>query len=120
MITRPTGWDSQRRNSSLSFRSNAVRCFQPITEVIGEVNRTLKGWSQYFSHGYPRVAFRQVNWFVQSRLWRHLRRRSQRPFRPPEGVSWPAQLQRLGLRLLQPLRPPLKSTPTDSPAYAEG
>jgi RNA-directed DNA polymerase len=94
------------------------RCFQPITEVIGEVNRLLRRWSQYFSHGYPRVAFRKVNWFVQSRLWRHLRRRSQRPFRPAEGVSLPAQLQRLGLRLLQPRCSPLQPTPTDSPVYA--
>jgi RNA-directed DNA polymerase len=94
------------------------RCFQPITEVIGEVNRLLRRWSQYFSHGYPRVAFRKVNWFVQSRLWRHLRRRSQRPFRPAEGVSWPAQLQRLGLRLLQPRCSPLQPTPTDPPVYA--
>jgi RNA-directed DNA polymerase len=96
------------------------RCFQPITQVIGEVNRLLRGWAHYFSHGYPRVAFRQVNWFVQCRLWRHLRRRSQRPFRPPDGVSVPAQLQRLGLRLLQPRRPPLNSPPLDSPAHASG
>lgn len=31
---------------------------------------------------------------------RHLRRRSQRPFRPPEGVSFYTHLQALGLELL--------------------
>jgi len=50
----------------------------------------------------------------------HLRRRSQRPFRPPEGVSVPAQLQRLGLRLLQPQRPPLNPPPPDSTVHALG
>jgi RNA-directed DNA polymerase len=72
------------------------RCFQPIPEMIGEVRRLLRGWKAYFAHGYPRVPFRKVNKFVQDRLNRHLRRRSQRPFRPPEGVSHYAHLQALG------------------------
>lgn len=36
---------------------------------------------------------------------RHLRRRSQRPFRPPAGVSWTDQLYRLGLVPLAVPRP---------------
>ena len=68
--------------------------------MIGEVNQMLRGWKAYFSHGYPAVAFRKVNWFVQCRLKRHLRRRSQRPFRPPEGVTYYAHLQALGLEFL--------------------
>jgi len=72
----------------------------PIPILIGRVNRMLRGWQQYFSHGYPRMAFRAMNSYVVELLTRHLRRRSQRPFRPPEGVSYYAQLQRLGLRLL--------------------
>lgn len=34
---------------------------------------------------------------IRGRLTQHLRRRSQRPFRPPEGVSYYEQLQRFGL-----------------------
>jgi hypothetical protein len=41
-----------------------------------------------------------VNTFTVLALTRHLQRRSQRSFRPPEGMSYYAQLQRLGLRLL--------------------
>jgi hypothetical protein len=37
---------------------------------------------------------------VLCRLKRHLRRRSQRPFRPPEGVTYYAHLQALGLEFL--------------------
>ena len=33
----------------------------PVADVIGLLNRTLRGWKHYFSHGYPRVAFRSVN-----------------------------------------------------------
>ncbi|HEY3968194.1 MAG TPA: group II intron reverse transcriptase/maturase [Planctomycetaceae bacterium] len=72
----------------------------PIPTLIGRLNRMLRGWKQYFSLGYPRMAFRKVNSYVVLSLTRHLQRRSQRPFRPPEGVSYYAQLQRLGLQLL--------------------
>jgi RNA-directed DNA polymerase len=72
----------------------------PIPMLIGWLNRMLRGWKQYFSYGYPRMAFRAVNSYVVLSLTRHLQRRSQRPFRPPEGVSYYAQLQRLGLQLL--------------------
>jgi RNA-directed DNA polymerase len=72
----------------------------PITMLIAAVNRSLGGWSRYFSYGYPRKAFRQVNRYVAVSLTNHLHRRSQRPYRPPVGRSFYAQLQRLGLRLL--------------------
>jgi len=80
--------------------TGAQRSFMPIPEMIGEVNALLRGWANYFAHGYPRAAFRQVNWFVRDRLKGHLQRRSQRPFRPPKGVSFYAHLQTLGLQLL--------------------
>lgn len=72
----------------------------PIPIFIGRLNRLLRGWKQYFSHGYPRAAFRAVNRYVVQSLTRHLQRRSQRPFRPPEGQSFYAHLQSLGLQLL--------------------
>lgn len=73
---------------------------QPIPVLIGELNVWLRSWSTYFRHGYPRQAFRRMNWFVQERLIGHLRQRSQRPFRRPEGVSYPAHMQALGLHVL--------------------
>jgi len=73
---------------------------KPIPDLIEELNRHLKGWKNYFNFGYPRVAFREVNSYIRERLTQHLRRRSQRPFRPPEGVTFYQQLQRLGLESL--------------------
>jgi RNA-directed DNA polymerase len=72
----------------------------PIPDMLGLVNQWLRGWGYYFRHGYPRKAFREINWFTCRRLIHHLQRRSQRPFRCPEGVSFYAHLQALGLRLL--------------------
>lgn len=76
------------------------RASLPILQLIAEVNQMLRGWKLYFSHGYPRAAFREINHFVVDRLTHHLQRRSQRPFRPPEGMTFYAQLQRLGLQFL--------------------
>jgi RNA-directed DNA polymerase len=73
---------------------------RPVDEVIGRLNRMLAGWKNYFQHGYPRWAFRQVNWFVLKRLVGHLQRRSQRSFRLPEGMSFYAHLPARGLRWL--------------------
>jgi RNA-directed DNA polymerase len=92
----PSGKALARLRDKVRAITDSSRCFQPIPEMIGEVNRLLRGWQAYFSHGYPRIAFWKVNKFVQDRLLRQLHRRSQRPFRVPKGVSHYAHLQALG------------------------
>ena len=72
-------------------------CFKPTPVLIGELNRQLRGWGNYFQFGYPRKAFRDINAFVRDRVRRHLRRRSQRPYRLRGGVSWYEHLDQLGL-----------------------
>jgi RNA-directed DNA polymerase len=74
--------------------------WKPIPELIGEVNRYLRGWGTYFRHGYPTRSFHAVNGFVLDRLCRHLRRRSQRRYRPPADQTWYAHLQTFGLQPL--------------------
>ena len=71
--------------------------FQPIGELIGDLNRHLKGWGNYFSLGYPSRSFRHINSYLQVRLWRHLERRSQRPYRLPEGQTFYEHMCALGL-----------------------
>jgi RNA-directed DNA polymerase len=80
--------------------TSSQTCFMPVADMIARVNRHLSGWSNYFSFGYPRMAKRQINYFVHQRLVRHLRRRSQRPYRPPKGVSFYRHLSDLGLQRL--------------------
>ena len=72
----------------------------PIPTLLADLNRHLKGWGNYFRFGYPRRAFDKVNEHVQVCLRQNLRRRSQRPFRPPEGITDYANFQRLGRKLL--------------------
>jgi len=87
----------QRERDKLRERTNYHVCFKPIPHLVKELNLHLKGWANYFKLGYPRTAYRQVNSYVRARLMRHLRRRSQRPFRPPEGMSFYEHFHRLGL-----------------------
>ena len=75
-------------------------CRERITALVADLNRHLQGWANYFRYGYPRMAFWEVNRYVQCRMVKHLKRRSQRPFRPPKGVSLYAHLRQMGLVVL--------------------
>jgi len=74
---------------------DALRTIQQ--HLIGQLNRHLRGWANYFKLGYPRNRFRDLNHFVRHRLGKHLRRRSQRGWRVRQGVSLYAHLEHLGL-----------------------
>jgi RNA-directed DNA polymerase len=76
---------------------NRHRSHIPVTKLIQELNGQLTGWYNYFCYGYPRQALRATDGFVRRRLIGHLRRRSQRPYRPPKGRSFYAHLKALGL-----------------------
>ena len=93
----------QRERKKLHEMTNSQQCFKPIPVLIEELNRHLKGWANYFSVGYPISAYCEIERYVQGRLIQHLQRRSQRPYRPPQGESWLRQLARLGLVRLSAL-----------------
>lgn len=86
-----------RQRERLREMTGCSNCFKPLTVLIGDLNKQLTGWSNYFSFGYPRKAFRDMNFYVRVRLAGHLRRRSQRPYLPPEGKSLYRHLSDLGL-----------------------
>ena len=75
----------QREREQLRAMTDCSQSHKPLPRLIAELNRHLKGWGNYFSFGRPRAAYGTINTFVLQRLYRHLGRRSQRPFRPPEG-----------------------------------
>jgi RNA-directed DNA polymerase len=87
----------QRECNTIREMTGPKMCYKPVTDLIQEVNEQCRGWGNYFKYGYPRKAFRSVNRYVRERLIRHLQRRSQRPMRPPQGVSYYKHLMKLGL-----------------------
>jgi RNA-directed DNA polymerase len=87
----------QRERDKRREMTGAGRCCQPVPRLVAQINRQLRGWANYFSYGDPRIAFRKINTYVRERLERQLRRRRQRPFRPPPGIPYYAYLRRMGL-----------------------
>lgn len=87
----------QAHREALRRMINHHQSHVPVTRLIEKVNHKQRGWANYFSFGYPRKAKRAMNWYVRCRLIGHLRRRSQRPFRPPKGRSYYRHLKCLGL-----------------------
>jgi RNA-directed DNA polymerase len=101
----PSAKAQARARVKLRELTGPRRNFVPIGQMVDEVNRWLGGWGNYFRHGYPSAVFRKLNWYVLERLRRRLKRRSDRPYRIPEGETFSAHLQRgLGLRLLRTSR----------------
>jgi RNA-directed DNA polymerase len=86
-----------REREALRQLINPQQSHTPLPELIGRLNRHLRGWANYFGLGYPRKPFRDINHFVRCRLGQHLRRRSQRGWRVRQGVSLYAHLEHLGL-----------------------
>jgi RNA-directed DNA polymerase len=86
-----------RERETLRGLINHHQSHTPLPELLGRVNRHLRGWANYFGLGYPRKTFRHLNHFVRYRLGQHLHRRSQRGWRARKGVSLYAHLDHLGL-----------------------
>jgi len=101
----------ERERAKLREMTNANHSHTLLPQLIEGLNRHLRGWANYFRYGYARNAFYQMDSYVCWRLTRHLRRCSQRPFRPLAGATIAALAQRLGLVSLYPML-------TDRPAHA--
>ena len=86
-----------REREKLRGMINRKQNHTPLPELIGRLNRHLKGWANYYRVGYSRRAFKEINWFVHQRLWRHLRRRSQRRWRSGPDTSVYSQVVKIGL-----------------------
>jgi RNA-directed DNA polymerase len=93
----PSAKAVKRELAVLTEMTSPRQGLKPIDLLITQLNRHLKGWMNYFSLGYPRHAFRKIGYHVRSRMVRHLRRRSQRPYRKAEEHSWYRELADLGL-----------------------
>jgi RNA-directed DNA polymerase len=87
----------KRERTRLREMTSSSLCFKPIKELIEDINHHLQSWKPYYNFGYPRKAFRSINRYTRDRLTIHLRRRSQRPCRPPPEVTYYEHLGKLGL-----------------------
>jgi RNA-directed DNA polymerase len=109
-----------RERAKLKEMTSSRLSFVPIPALVRRISRHLRGWANYFSYGYPAVAWRKINQYVRERLAAHLGRRSQRPFRPPKGISLYQCLADLGLIYLRrgPAQLRLRMPPGDGAGNA--
>jgi RNA-directed DNA polymerase len=75
--------------------------WMPIPQLVDRLNQTLSGWQTYFRYGHPNRVFYRLDGHIVTRLRQHLRRRSQRRYRPPAGTTLPNHLRHLGLMALR-------------------
>ena len=110
----PSKKAQQRERQQLHGLTSAKMRWKSMPELIADLNRHLRGWANYFAFGYPTPIFRQMDWYVLQRLRYNLRRRSQRPYKLPEGVTSDIFCRQLGLLSLRELSPQWQ------PAHASG
>jgi RNA-directed DNA polymerase len=93
----PSAKSLARERQRLRELTSLRRSMLPLPQLIADLNEHLTGWANYYRFGYPRKAFRSINHYVRLRLTCHLRRRSQRPWRPCKSETANGCFQRLGL-----------------------
>jgi len=93
----PSPKSVKRERAKLRQMTDKRQCFKPVPVLTAELNRHLKGWANYYSHGYPRKAFREINSYTRERMTKHLKRRSQRSYKVPNGESYYKHLEEMGL-----------------------
>lgn len=59
----------------------------PVKKLIESLNQQMNGWGNYFCLGNPHNTFAKIDRHAREKLWRHLRRRSQRGYKKWEGQS---------------------------------
>ena len=100
----PRYWRAEASSNAQKQARDNVReltrarfCWMPVKEVVRRTNVSIRGWLNYYSLGYPKKGRWNLVRFAEKRLVQHLRRRSQRPYRPPKGVSFYQHVHDLGL-----------------------
>ncbi len=85
-------WPSQRAMKQLRDkvrdRTGRNRAGADIREVIAELNPVLRGWGNYFRTGNAAAKFRQIDWYVTSRLFRLMVKKRGRNLRAGQADQW--------------------------------
>ena len=106
LAAKPSPCSQQRFRDRIRGLTASNRGAIPIARVCAQINRYLAGWVQYFGEFHRGKLFGKADGYVYDRMVRHLKRRSQRGVRPPQGSSWYQLIHgHLGVSRLAKLRP---------------
>jgi RNA-directed DNA polymerase len=93
---------AQRGDLPLLVPSNT----DPWPEVRDDLNRSLRGWSNYFDLGSPVAAFRSVDHYVRERVRAFLARRHKEAGHGTRRFTWDVIHQDRGVLCLERLPRP--------------
>ena len=85
-------WPSHRAMARVRARVRELtprrRCHLDLRLVIGDVNRVIRGWAQYFRTGNAAVKFVQIDRYVEERLRGLRRKRADSRLRAGRVAIW--------------------------------
>jgi len=106
----PSRKAEQRLRDKIREQTGPQWGWMPLPIMIGRLNQSLQGWIAYFHLGHPHRVAHRLDGYVLKRLWRHLRRRSQRRYKIPADEGLAAHLHSLGLHTLKVLSSPVNAS----------
>lgn len=89
-----------RERAAIRELTSSKNNWMPIPTLVGKINQQVVGWAGQFRKGYYRKAMRDINFYLRERFYSHLKKKSQRRYRFPKGVSKYKHLYDLGLTYL--------------------
>ena len=84
----PSARSMKRVRQKIKDRTGHNRNGTDIRIIIKELNRILRGWSNYFRTGNAALKFNRLDWYVVCRLRKLLVKRKGRNLKPGQVLQW--------------------------------
>jgi group II intron reverse transcriptase/maturase len=88
----PSAKSLDRIKKKITNMTNSKLTLLPIEEIVKSLNRTVRGWSNYFHYGNCSQSLSKVRYHAEERLRTHLRKRHKVIGRMPGYIKYPSKM----------------------------